>query len=141
MKGGRTLLFVCHYNSARSQLAEALAKPLAPPDTRILSGGLVPSTVNGEVLAALREIGIDASAQRSKAIAELSAEPVDEVFLLCPEAGAPAARLFPDAVHHDWPMEDPIALQDPAGVPGAVRRARDELAGRLKSWFEEIRCR
>lgn len=137
----RTLLFVCHYNSARSQLAEALALSLAPRGTRILSGGLVPSTVNEEVLAALREIGIDASKQRSKTIAELSAEPVDEVFLLCPEARGPVARLFPRALRHPWSMEDPVAQKDARRVPGAVRSARDELARRLKSWFEENPCR
>ena len=138
----RTILFVCHFNSARSQLAEALAKSMAPAGVRILSAGLTATVVNTEVLRALAEVGIDASAQRSKAIQELACEPVDDVIVLCEEACPPVSRLFPRAAVHLWLFPDPIAMKDEHAVGTAVRRVRDDLAERLKEFLSgRVRCR
>ena len=49
--------------------------------------------MNAEVLRALSEIGLDASAQASKSLDDLNGEEVDEVFVLAEEAGRPAAEL------------------------------------------------
>jgi arsenate reductase len=131
-------LFVCQFNSARSQLAEALARSLAPSHVRILSAGLTRSVVNTEVIRALAEIGLGADGQTSKSLDELSCDGVDDVFVLAEEAWVPAARRFPNALHHYWPMSDPIGSSDPAVIPGEVRRTRDELRTRLKAWFEGV---
>ena len=138
----RTILFVCQFNSARSQLAEAQAKSMSPAGVRILSAGLTASVVNTEVLRALAEVGIDASAQRSKAIQELACEPVDDVIVLCEEVCPPVSRLFPRAAVHLWPFPDPIAMKDEHAVGTAVRRVRDDLAERLKEFLSgRVRCR
>lgn len=135
MASPRTILFVCQFNSARSQLAEALARSMAPAGLRVLSAGVTKSVVNEEVVRALKEIGLEAGGHTSKSLAEVAAEPVDEVISLAAEAGAPARATFPGATHHAWPMPDPIATSDPAAVPAAVRRTRDDLAGRLKAYL------
>lgn len=132
----RTILFVCHFNSARSQLAEALAKSMAPAGVRILSAGLTATVVNAEVLRALAEVGIDASTQRSKAIQELVSESVDDAIVLCEEAQWPVSRLFPKASLYLWPFPDPIAMKDEHWVSTAVCRVRDDLSERLKEWFQ-----
>ena len=136
----RTLLFVCQFNSARSQLAEALARSMAPSPMRILSAGLTRSVVNSEVIRALAEIGLDAGRQTSKSLDELSCDKVDDVFVLAEEAWVPAARRFPNAVHHFWPMSDPIASSDPEVIPTEVRRIRNDLGTRLRAWFEGVKA-
>ncbi|MDM7916595.1 MAG: GNAT family N-acetyltransferase, partial [Candidatus Eisenbacteria bacterium] len=64
MKG---ILFLCVANSARSQMAEAIARSLAPAGTFVWSAGSRPASLRPEVVTALAEIGIDASGQRAKA--------------------------------------------------------------------------
>lgn len=131
----KTLLFVCHYNSARSQLAEALARALAPRGTRVLSAGLVATVVNEEVLRSLRRVGLDGSRQRSKPLEEIARRRVDQVFVFCREARRKARRLFPRSGHRFWPVADPIALRNRSRVPSAVRRARDRIRALLEGWF------
>lgn len=131
----KTLLFVCHFNSARSQLAEALARSLAPRGTRILSAGLVATVVNEEVLRSLSQIGLDASRQQSKPLDRLAERRVDEVFVFCKEARRKARRMFPRARHRFWPVADPIAVRPRSRVPSAVRRARARIQALLTTWF------
>ena len=68
MKG---ILFLCVANSARSQMAEGIARSLAPPDVKIMSAGSRPASVRPEAAAVLQEIGIDISSHRSKSVAEI----------------------------------------------------------------------
>lgn len=131
----KTLLFVCHFNSARSQLAEGLARSMAPKGTRILSAGLIATVVNEEVLRSLLRIGVDASRQRSKPLDDLAGKPVDEVFVFCKEARLKARQLFPRANHRFWPVADPIASRALSRVPSAVRRARDRIKALLTAWI------
>ncbi|MFA4947411.1 MAG: hypothetical protein WC674_02745 [Candidatus Krumholzibacteriia bacterium] len=58
MKG---ILFLCVADSARSQMAEGIARSLVPPGVRVQSAGSSPTRVRSEAVAVLREIGIDVS--------------------------------------------------------------------------------
>ena len=58
----RHILFLCVANSARSQMAEGIARSLAPEGVRVSSAGSVPSFVRPHALQVLKEIGIDISA-------------------------------------------------------------------------------
>ena len=69
MSGG--LLFLCVANSARSQMAEGVARALAGDRLPIQSAGSAPSRVHPLAIQALAEIGIDATSQRSKAVEEV----------------------------------------------------------------------
>jgi arsenate reductase len=132
----RTILFVCQFNSARSQLAEAIARSMVPEGVRVLSAGLTKTVVNTEVLKALEEIGLDASAQRSKTLEEVSREEIDDVVVLAKEALDPARLAFPDARHLLCHLPDPIATQDPQRLPVEVRLARDRIKSFLISWLQ-----
>ena len=83
------ILFLCVANSARSQLAEGIARVLAPPGVTVWSAGSQPTRVRPEAIAALAEIGIDISRHRSKAVAEIPAAEVDTVITLCGEEECP----------------------------------------------------
>jgi len=52
------VLFVCVANSARSQMAEALLRHIAPGQFEACSAGTQPGQVDPRVLAALEELGI-----------------------------------------------------------------------------------
>ena len=130
----RGVLFLCVANSARSQLAEGIARSLAPAGVRVWSAGSQPTRVRPEAIAALDEIGIDISAHRSKSVSEIPAGQVDTVITLCGEEECPV--FFGRARRLHW------GLPDPAGVGGsdaeradAFRRTRDELRRRLAAVF------
>ena len=133
----RGLLFLCVANSARSQMAEGIARTLAPTGVTVWSAGSNPTRVRPEAIAVLAEIGIDISQYRSKDVSEIPASDVDTVITLCGEEECPAFLGRARRLH--W------GLPDPAGVEGseadrleAFRRTRDELRRRLEVVFPPL---
>ncbi len=131
MKG---ILFLCVANSARSQIAEGIARSIAPPEVRVMSAGSRPTRVRPEAIQVLKEIGIDISHHRSKDVAEIPAGDVDTVITLCGEEECPVFLGKARRLH--W------GLPDPAAVGGsehdrleAFRRTRDELRRRLQAFL------
>lgn len=133
----RGILFLCVANSARSQLAEGLARRLAPPGTTIWSAGSAPTRVRAEALAVLAELGIDSSAQRSKHVDEIPHEAVDTVITLCAEEECPL--FLGQATRLHWGLPDPAAA---AGTEeerlDAFRQVRDDLQRRLEAYFAAV---
>lgn len=126
------LLFLCVANSARSQMAEGLARAMLGKDVEILSAGSRPSTVNRNAIEVMAEIGIDISSHRSKSIDEVDTAAVDLVITLCAEE---VCRVLPGRVRRlHWPIPDP-ASNDPAISPEQMqsrfRSARDQIRERI----------
>lgn len=123
-----SLLFACVANSARSQLAEAIARHLAPDETEIWSAGSRPSNVKPEVRAVLDELGIDCRGLRSKGFHAVPLDEIDVAVTLCQDEVCP---VFPGAPRrHHWPLPDPDAASDDQRLE-AFRAARDELLRRI----------
>ena len=130
----RHILFLCVANSARSQMAEGIARSLAPTTVKISSAGSQPSKLNPLAVRALAEIGIDISGHRSKSVNDIPPDDVEAVITLCAEEVCPVVLGKARRVH--W------GLPDPASVPGdgaarleAFRQVRDELRTRLTMVF------
>ncbi|WP_257305705.1 arsenate reductase ArsC [Geothrix campi] len=132
-----SILFLCVANSARSQLAEGLARRMFP-GFRIQSAGSRPSRVNPSAIEALAERGIDASTHISKPVSDIDPASVDLVITLCAEEVCPAFLGRAERLH--WPIPDP-ASDDPALTPEDLRTrfraARDEIARRLEALGRE----
>jgi arsenate reductase len=132
----RGVLFLCVANSARSQMAEGLARRLAGERLRIQSAGSAPSRVNPLAVQALAEIGIDASDQRSKSVDEIDHGAVDTVITLCAEEVCPVYLGGARRLH--WPLPDPAGhAEDETASREQFRAVRDELRRRLAAWFAE----
>ncbi len=128
------ILFLCVANSARSQMAEGIARSIGPAHIRIESAGSRPTRVRPEAIAVMREIGIDISGHRSKAVSEIPVEGIDTVITLCAEEECP---IFPGKVRRlHWGLPDPGASEgSQEDRLNAFRRTRDELSRRLKTLF------
>ena len=127
-----SILFLCVANSARSQMAEGLARQLLP-GLRVQSAGSRPSRVNPYAIEVLAEVGIDASAHTAKSVQDIDPATVDLVITLCAEEVCPIFLGKAERLH--WPIPDP-ASEDPALTPEDLRTrfraGRDELRRRLE---------
>ena len=131
----RGLLFLCVANSARSQMAEGLARARFGERVRVASAGSSPATVNSFAIAALDELGIDISGHRSKSVDTIDPTSVDLVVTLCAEEVCPA--FLGNARRLHWPFPDPAgaAGSDAERLDG-FRSVRDEIARRLETLDE-----
>jgi protein-tyrosine-phosphatase len=132
----RGLLFLCVANSARSQMAEGIARRLAGGRLPIQSGGSMPSRVHPLAVRVLAEIGIDASAQRSKSVDEVDRSSVDTVITLCAEEVCPVWLGAARRLH--WPLPDPAGhAENEAASLERFRAVRDELRERIRRFLVE----
>jgi thioredoxin type arsenate reductase len=132
-----TVLFLCVANSARSQIAEGLARALAPPGYRFWSAGSEPGALHPLAVTVLSEEGIDISEQRAKGLAAIPLDQVDTIVTLCAEEVCPVVPGTVQRLH--WPIPDPArATGSDAERLGAFRAARDALKRLLPSlWGPE----
>lgn len=129
----RGILFLCVANSARSQVAEGLARHLAGPETRIFSAGSRPGRIHPLALEVLAEIGIDGTGQFSKGLEVIPVDQVDTVITLCAEEFCPTWLHQTTRLH--WGLPDPAILGD--SMLEGFRLTRDELLKRLTELFIE----
>ena len=126
----RSLLFLCVANSARSQMAEGIARHLFGDTIRVQSAGSQPSHVRPEAIQVLGELGIDISAHHSKSVETIPPESVDTVITLCADEVCPVFLAKATRLH--WGLPDPAAVEgDEQTRLNAFRAARDELMKRL----------
>jgi arsenate reductase len=135
------LLFLCVANSARSQLAEGLAKQMLGGQHQIQSAGSVPSVkVNPLAVKALDEIGIDISRNRPKGWDELPATfliHLDYVITLCADEVCPTVLSKAKKLH--WGLPDPAAVQGTEEEKlAAFRNTREEIKRRLEEFKAKI---
>ncbi len=131
----RNILFLCDDNARLSQMAEAAAKHLSPPKTRIFSAGIKPGQIPAAVIKAMNEIGIAMGAQKSKGLADV---PIDEIDLVVSfgEAHKQCANLPRRAKVESWPVADGFKSQPPDGENlDALRQQRDVIEKRVFALF------
>ena len=130
----KSILFLCVANSARSQMAEGLARNLFGDRVRVQSAGSEPSKVNPYAIEVVREKGIDLTTHTSKSVQTIDPATVDTVITLCAEEVCPVFLGKATRIH--WPIDDP-ASSDPALTREQMiqrfRVARDRIEERLKN--------
>jgi arsenate reductase len=127
------ILFLCVANSARSQMAEGIARSLAPAGVKVSSAGSAPSRVNPFAIKVLAEIGIDATGQYSKSVNDIPPDGVDAVITLCAEEECPV--FLGKARRFHWGLPDPGGTGDDDARLASFRAVRDEIRRRLALVF------
>lgn len=137
MKPG--ILFLCVANSARSQMAEGLARMLWGDRMAVQSAGSEPSRVNPYAVEVMQELGVDLAKHHAKAVQSIDPASVHTVVTLCAEEVCPAFLGSARRLH--WPIPDP-ASQDPE-IPREemlrrFRAARDAIREKLERLRREL---
>lgn len=128
-----SVLFLCVANSARSQMAEGLARARFGDAVRVQSAGSRPTRVNPYAIQAMDELGIDIRGHASTSVEDVDPATVDLVITLCAEEVCPAFLGGARRLH--WPLTDPDRkgemLTDAERLQH-FRVARDDIRGRLE---------
>lgn len=134
----KSLLFLCVANSARSQMAEGLARARFGDRVRVQSAGSAPSRVSPFAIEVMHEIGIDLATHTSKSVDSIDPTSVDTVITLCAEEVCPVFLGKARRLH--WPTPDP-ASDDPTlsreDLLAGFRAARDAITARLGTFEGE----
>lgn len=126
-----SVLFVCVHNAGRSQMAAALLNNFSAGQIEVRSAGSAPaSSVNPAAVAAMKELGIDMSAEVPKM---LTTEAVQESDVVITMGCGDTCPIFPGKRYEDWQLDDPAGQ----GVE-AVRPIRDEIRSRIESLISEL---
>jgi protein-tyrosine-phosphatase len=128
----KRVLFVCVENSNRSQMAEAFARMYGGDRVQASSAGSRPSgMVNPKAVEAMRELGYDLTAHRSKGLAELAGEEFDAVVGMgCGDDGCPLVKA---GRHEEWDIPDPKAME-----PEAFRSVRDLIGKKVQDLLARL---
>lgn len=127
------ILFLCVANSARSQMAEGLARMIFGQRVAVQSAGSEPSAVNAYAIEVMRELGVDLTSHKSKSVQTIDPATVGIVVTLCAEEVCPVFLGKARRLH--WPIQDP-ASSDPSLSREQIlirfRTARDQIRGRIE---------
>ena len=121
----KTVIFACVHNAGRSQMAAAFFNALADATkARALSAGTQPGArVHPEVLATMRELGIDLSSATPTLLTDAMAS--GAAMLVTMGCGEQCPNV-PGLARDDWPLEDPKGQS-----AEKVRAIRDEVRARI----------
>jgi protein-tyrosine-phosphatase len=133
-----SVLFACTTNSVRSPMAEGYLKHLHGHHIYVDSVGLRSREIDGFVIAAMREIGIEVAGHNAKTFEDLADKSFDVVVSLSPEAHHRAIEMTRamacEVVY--WPTHDPTAVEGTREMQlQAYRDVRDALIARIQGRF------
>jgi arsenate reductase len=138
----KKVLFICTHNSARSQMAEAFLNSIYGDRYEASSAGTEPAEINPRVVAAMKEIGLDLSPNRSKSVDEFLGQELDLIVTLCDQAQE-TCPFFPGGKKYSHQ-----GFQDPGSCEGSeeeimdcVRRIRDDIRDWVRRQFKPTAMR
>ena len=126
-----SVLFVCVHNAGRSQMAAGFLQHFAGDWVEVRSAGSAPAdSINPAVVLAMKEEGIDLSAQRPKILTDEAVVASDVVITMgcgdvCP--------IYPGKRYLDWKLDDPAGK----GID-AIRPIRDHIKSLVKELISTL---
>ena len=126
-----SVLFVCVHNAGRSQMAAGWLRHLAAGRVEVRSAGSMPADqINPVAVEAMREEGIDITAEQPKV---LTTEAVQDSDVVITMGCGDACPFFPGKRYEDWKLDDPAGQ----GIE-AVRPIRDDIKARVETLLAEL---
>ena len=126
-----SVLFVCVHNAGRSQMAAGYLRELAGDRVEVRSAGSMPADqINPAAVEAMREEGIDITAEQPKV---LTTEAVQDSDVVITMGCGDACPFFPGKRYEDWKLDDPAGQ----GIE-SVRPIRDDIKARIEALLAEL---
>jgi arsenate reductase (thioredoxin) len=126
-----SVLFVCVHNAGRSQMAAGWLAQLAGDRIEVRSAGSEPADqINPVAVEAMREVGVDITAEQPKL---LSVDAVRDSDVVITMGCGDTCPIFPGKRYEDWDLTDPAGQ----GID-VVRRVRDEIKDRVQTLIDDV---
>jgi len=134
--GKETVLFICSFNSVRSQIAEGLLRARCGDRFDIFSAGIAPAGLNPNAVAVMKEIGIDISHQRGKSLKGFTGKTFTYVITLCDHARLALSGSLPAGlyVNHQAFVSPSELRRNKADLLADYRKLRNEI----NDWLTEL---
>jgi arsenate reductase len=135
----KSVLFMSNANAVRGQMAEGFLRHRCGPVIEAYSAGLRPLPLHPMAVAAMQEVGIDISRQRSKSLGDYLGRRSFTLAVSLRDQGENAPRLFYGAARIEhWVVPDPIrGGESQVADLGSVRMVRDWLCTAIDSWVDK----
>ena len=126
-----SVLFVSIHNAGRSQMAAGYLRYLAGDRIEVRSAGSMPADqINPIAVEAMREEGIDITAEQPKVLTPEAVQASDVVITMgCGDA----CPFYPGKRYEDWKLDDPAGQ----GID-AVRPIRDDIRARIEGLIASL---
>jgi len=135
------VLFICVHNSARSQMAEAFLNAYGNEYFQAESAGLEPGELNQNVVAVMKEKGIDISHKSTQSVFDVfkRGDLYNAVISVCDQQSAERCPIFPGVVKRiAWSFHDPSTFSGTREqVLEQTRQVRDEIESKIKDFIRE----
>jgi len=135
----QSVLFACNMNSVRSPMAAALLRQQGGDGIAVDSAGVYEGGLDPFVEIVMGELEVSMEGHEPKTLKDVDLSKCNLIIALTPEAAIEARRLLPGETIEFWDVENP---SDERGgreaIIEAYRRARDDLAGRLRDRFPDF---
>ena len=129
----KSIIFLCSYNSVRSQMAEGLMRHSFGDQYNVYSAGVACGGVSPYAVAVMNDIGIDISHQRSKTLHEFKGRHFDMVVTLCDHGKEACVYCLPKGdlvLHHNFPAPNEIGLPKEE-----IMKKFSEVRDQIQSWI------
>ena len=134
------VLFVCVYNAARSQMAEAFLNSLAGDKFEAESAGLTPTDVNPIVVEVMKEVSIDISHKETNSVFDFfkQGRKYNYVITVCDESRSGQCPLFPGKIKRlHWSFEEPASFSGTEEeVKSKIRKVRDLIKEKISEFIK-----
>lgn len=133
------IYFICIFNRARSQMAEAFAKKYGGDGVVVSSAGVDGAKdIHPMTIDVMKEIGIDISRNKSKTINMKTFVGSDVIVKLCEEANE-RCPIVPFGIQNEqWDIQDPMPREGSESDIEQFRRARDEIETLVKGLLPRL---
>lgn len=131
-RGRARMLFLCTGNSARSQIAEALAEHLSAGAVQARSAGTTPTPLHPFAIQVMAERGIDIAGRHSTPISRFTRSRFDRVITLCDKVRETCPDFPGDPMPTHWSIPNPTATEgDDATRYAAFEHVADDIERRV----------
>lgn len=134
----KLVYFLCTGNSCRSQMAEGFGKKYLGDAFEVRSAGIEAHGLNPNAVAAMKEIDIDISNQKSKIIEPDLLNSAYLVVTLCGDAEDRCPMTPPHVRREHWGFDDPAkATGTPEEKLAVFQNVRNGIENRIKAFVQE----
>lgn len=124
----KQVIFICTFNSVRSQMAEGILRHLYGDSYEVTSAGVAPAGVNPFAIAVLKEKGIDISHQKSRSVMQFRGQNFDYMVTLCDDAKLKCTIPLQGTRTIHRPFTSPSEMsENQEKVMAGFRSLRDEM--------------